>query len=224
MFLPGDGCTVPQGKTIQELFESFDEVPLASASIAQVRAHSCPTNKRRTLASPALDHHRRARQVHRATLRGSSREVVVKVQHPGVDRRIRADLVPSLPTAASRLSPHAHAYALSVLSVKSLPFVLCARSRSLSLSPPSAPSPSRRRANLSGGTGQTTFSALVVLIARLEPDYDFRPLTEAWCREVPNEVRADRPAAQPRPSQRPPPTPCPTACARLPPALRAPAP
>jgi predicted unusual protein kinase regulating ubiquinone biosynthesis (AarF/ABC1/UbiB family) len=52
------------GKPIGELFASFDEAPLASASIGQV---------------------------HRATL-PDGREVAVKVQHPGIERAIESDL------------------------------------------------------------------------------------------------------------------------------------
>jgi len=52
------------GKPVTELFSAFDEVPLASASIAQV---------------------------HAAKLK-DGREVVVKVLRPGVEKRIRADL------------------------------------------------------------------------------------------------------------------------------------
>ena len=53
------------GAPIESLFESFDDAPLASASIAQV---------------------------HGATLRGSGEEVVVKVVRPGVRARLAADL------------------------------------------------------------------------------------------------------------------------------------
>ena len=53
------------GMPIEELFESFDDAPLASASIAQV---------------------------HAATLRGSGEEVIVKVVRPGVRARLAADL------------------------------------------------------------------------------------------------------------------------------------
>lgn len=52
------------GAPIEELFASWDDEPLASASIGQV---------------------------HRATL-ADGREVAVKVQHPGIDRAIEADL------------------------------------------------------------------------------------------------------------------------------------
>jgi predicted unusual protein kinase regulating ubiquinone biosynthesis (AarF/ABC1/UbiB family) len=52
------------GKPISELFATWDDEPIASASIGQV---------------------------HRATLPGG-REVAVKVQHPGIDRAIEADL------------------------------------------------------------------------------------------------------------------------------------
>ena len=52
------------GKPVHELFASFDETPLASASIGQV---------------------------HRATL-PDGRAVAVKVQHPGIDRAIESDL------------------------------------------------------------------------------------------------------------------------------------
>ena len=52
------------GKPVSELFASFDETPLASASIGQV---------------------------HRATL-PDGRAVAVKVQHPGIERAIESDL------------------------------------------------------------------------------------------------------------------------------------
>lgn len=52
------------GKPVAELFATWDDEPLASASIGQV---------------------------HRATLHGG-REVAVKVQHPGIDRAIESDL------------------------------------------------------------------------------------------------------------------------------------
>jgi predicted unusual protein kinase regulating ubiquinone biosynthesis (AarF/ABC1/UbiB family) len=52
------------GRPIGELFETWDDEPLASASIGQV---------------------------HRATMPGG-REVAVKVQHPGIDKAIEADL------------------------------------------------------------------------------------------------------------------------------------
>ncbi len=52
------------GQTIEELFEEFDTVPIASASIGQV---------------------------HRAKLR-TGEEVVVKVQHIGIEHKIREDL------------------------------------------------------------------------------------------------------------------------------------
>ena len=53
-----------QGKTLEELFASFEEEPLASASIGQI---------------------------HRATLHDGS-EVVVKVRHKGIERTIETDL------------------------------------------------------------------------------------------------------------------------------------
>jgi len=52
------------GRPLQEIFESFDETPLASASIAQV--HKARTHE--------------------------GQDVVVKVQRPGIRERIRADL------------------------------------------------------------------------------------------------------------------------------------
>ncbi|MEA3199359.1 MAG: ubiquinone biosynthesis protein [Thermoplasmata archaeon] len=51
------------GRPMKELFEEFDEVPIASASVGQV---------------------------HFATLRGGER-VAVKVQHPGIEERVRVD-------------------------------------------------------------------------------------------------------------------------------------
>ncbi|KAL2932804.1 Protein ACTIVITY OF BC1 COMPLEX KINASE 8 chloroplastic [Bienertia sinuspersici] len=53
------------GKSIDELFDSFDVNPLGSASIAQV---------------------------HRARLKGNSNDVVVKVQHPGVQELMMTDI------------------------------------------------------------------------------------------------------------------------------------
>ncbi|PIE65751.1 MAG: hypothetical protein CSA24_02040, partial [Deltaproteobacteria bacterium] len=53
------------GGKLSDHFSDFDEEPLASASIGQV---------------------------HRARLRGSGEEVVLKIQYPGVDEAIRADL------------------------------------------------------------------------------------------------------------------------------------
>ena len=72
-----DGCTPKSrevvektileetGKNIDEIFESFDEVPLGSASIGQV---------------------------HRATLRSDGSEVAVKVQYPEAQRLFRRDM------------------------------------------------------------------------------------------------------------------------------------
>ena len=57
------------GKPIADLFASFDNVPLGSASIAQVHAA--------TLAAPA---------------QGLSTEVVVKVQRPGIRSKVDADV------------------------------------------------------------------------------------------------------------------------------------
>lgn len=53
------------GSTIEKLYETFDDEPLAAASLGQV---------------------------HRATLKKSSDEVVVKVQVPGVDALVESDL------------------------------------------------------------------------------------------------------------------------------------
>lgn len=53
------------GSRLDRIFSEFDEEPVASASIGQV---------------------------HRAVLRRSGREVAVKVQYPGVDEAIKADL------------------------------------------------------------------------------------------------------------------------------------
>ncbi|XP_010555529.1 PREDICTED: uncharacterized protein LOC104825002 isoform X1 [Tarenaya hassleriana] len=53
------------GKSIGEIFERFDEKPLGSASIAQV---------------------------HRARLKGDKSDVVVKVQHPGVEKLMMTDI------------------------------------------------------------------------------------------------------------------------------------
>ncbi|KAH0915654.1 hypothetical protein HID58_030100 [Brassica napus] len=53
------------GKSIDEVFESFDDKPLGSASIAQV---------------------------HRARVKGDKRDVVVKVQHPGVEKLMMTDI------------------------------------------------------------------------------------------------------------------------------------
>ncbi|XP_020882632.1 uncharacterized aarF domain-containing protein kinase 1 isoform X2 [Arabidopsis lyrata subsp. lyrata] len=53
------------GKSIGEIFETFDEKPLGSASIAQV---------------------------HRARVKGNKMNVVVKVQHPGIERLMMTDI------------------------------------------------------------------------------------------------------------------------------------
>ncbi|KAG7546283.1 Protein kinase domain [Arabidopsis suecica] len=53
------------GKSIEEVFETFDDKPLGSASIAQV---------------------------HRARIKGDKRDVVVKVQHPGVEKLMMVDI------------------------------------------------------------------------------------------------------------------------------------
>ena len=53
------------GASPEELFEEFDEEPMAAASLAQV---------------------------HRAVLRGSGAEVAVKVQRPGLERQIESDI------------------------------------------------------------------------------------------------------------------------------------
>jgi hypothetical protein len=88
------------GTSVDEVFAWIDPKPLASASIAQV---------------------------HRAQLAGSThREVVVKVQHRGVEELMLSDLA--------------------------------------------------------------TCTMLTNLMARLEPDMDFRPLLNAWCQEVPKEL------------------------------------
>lgn len=52
-------------KPLEDLFETFDETPLASASLGQV---------------------------HRATLKGSKTEVAVKVLHPGIEDALKQDL------------------------------------------------------------------------------------------------------------------------------------
>ncbi len=72
------------GRPVAELFAHFDETPLASASIAQV---------------------------HRATLH-DGRQVVVKVQHPDIERRIAADLsiLAELAKLAEAYLPDARAY------------------------------------------------------------------------------------------------------------------
>jgi len=66
------------GRPIDEVFTSFDETPLASASIAQV---------------------------HRAVLK-SGKSVVVKVQRPGIERAIRQDL--GLMRAVARFAEWRH--------------------------------------------------------------------------------------------------------------------
>ncbi|RIA05739.1 hypothetical protein BRARA_K01725 [Brassica rapa] len=53
------------GQTIDEIFETFDEKPLGSASIAQV---------------------------HKARVKGNKMDVVVKVQHPGIERLMMTDI------------------------------------------------------------------------------------------------------------------------------------
>jgi ubiquinone biosynthesis protein len=72
------------GRPVPEVFPHFDPVPLASASIGQV---------------------------HRATLH-DGREVVVKVQHPGIVRRVENDLsiMAELAEQAERFLPEMRAY------------------------------------------------------------------------------------------------------------------
>jgi ubiquinone biosynthesis protein len=72
------------GRPVPEVFPHFDPVPLASASIGQV---------------------------HRATLH-DGREVVVKVQHPGIVRRVEDDLsiMAELADLAERFLPDLRAY------------------------------------------------------------------------------------------------------------------
>ncbi|XP_074287861.1 uncharacterized protein LOC141613019 isoform X1 [Silene latifolia] len=53
------------GRSVDEVFDSFDTIPLGSASIAQV---------------------------HRARLKGSKGDIVVKVQHPGVQELMMTDI------------------------------------------------------------------------------------------------------------------------------------
>ncbi|CAA7037290.1 unnamed protein product [Microthlaspi erraticum] len=53
------------GQSIGQVFETFDDKPIGSASIAQV---------------------------HRARVKGDKRDVVVKVQHPGVERLMMTDI------------------------------------------------------------------------------------------------------------------------------------
>ncbi len=72
------------GRPVPEVFPHFDPVPLASASIGQV---------------------------HRATLH-DGRQVVVKVQHPGITRRVEDDLsiLAELADLAERFLPDLRAY------------------------------------------------------------------------------------------------------------------
>ncbi|KAK1289871.1 putative ABC1 protein [Acorus calamus] len=89
------------GKTMSELFSDFVDIPLATASIAQV---------------------------HRATLK-SGKEVVVKVQHKGIKKVILEDL--------------------------------------------------------------KNAKSIVDWIAWAEPQYDFNPLIDEWCKEAPRELDFD---------------------------------
>lgn len=95
----GAAAAAADAAVVSEVFEWVDPQPLASASIAQV---------------------------HRARLRAPRREVVIKVQHEGVDALMMHDL--------------------------------------------------------------ETVRLLTNALAWLEPDMDFRPLLDAWCREVPKEL------------------------------------
>ncbi len=72
------------GRPVPEVFPHFDPIPLASASIGQV---------------------------HRATLH-DGRQVVVKVQHPGITRRVENDLsiLAELAELAERFLPDLRAY------------------------------------------------------------------------------------------------------------------
>ncbi|KAK6123694.1 hypothetical protein DH2020_042563 [Rehmannia glutinosa] len=60
------------GQSVDELFERFDFDPLGSASIAQLQLMS--------------------NQVHRARIKGDKSDVVVKVQHPGVQDLMMTDI------------------------------------------------------------------------------------------------------------------------------------
>ncbi len=65
---PADVCAVVErdiGRPLDDVFATFDDVPIGAASIGQV---------------------------HRATLRDSGEEVVVKVQFPGIEHKFRNDI------------------------------------------------------------------------------------------------------------------------------------
>jgi len=67
-FAPGEARAAVErslGRRIDEVFATWDEAPMGAASIGQV---------------------------HRATLRGSGKRVVVKVQYPGIEAKFRNDL------------------------------------------------------------------------------------------------------------------------------------
>lgn len=64
-----------QGRPLEELFSSFEETPIASASIGQVH---------RATLSPEFQQQRDARD--------ASPEVVVKVRHEGIERTVETDL------------------------------------------------------------------------------------------------------------------------------------
>lgn len=56
---------LPNGQRLQDVFDRFDKVPVAAASLAQV---------------------------HRATLRNTEQPVAVKIQYPGLEALVRSDL------------------------------------------------------------------------------------------------------------------------------------
>jgi len=96
------------GAPIAALYESFDETPLASASIAQV--HAARLCVQPPPSGPADHLHPQAEEGRsRRPAAGNSKEVVVKVLRPGIAERIDADveLLRALGELAQRWHPAA---------------------------------------------------------------------------------------------------------------------
>ncbi|GFP87717.1 uncharacterized aarf domain-containing protein kinase 1 [Phtheirospermum japonicum] len=81
------------GQSVEEIFERFDADPLGSASIAQsfVPINWCNAKDYQNFGFRCLNLFLKA-SVHRARLKGDKSDVVVKVQHPGVQDLMMTDI------------------------------------------------------------------------------------------------------------------------------------